>query len=164
MKGAIVQIDATPFRQYYEAHYGQPIGKRAKKVRCKSLTLPFISIFCDAKFIMGLASIFQAAEEGATEETEKKSRAVLRKLESRKADAKMDPHVEDQFPTGRLYAILSSRPGQSGRADGYILEGRELDFYRGFSNPNPIEMAFILNIADLLSSFIFVHFSTPWHH
>ena len=26
-------------------------------------------------------------------------------------------------------ACISSRPGQSGRCDGYILEGRELEFY-----------------------------------
>ena len=26
-------------------------------------------------------------------------------------------------------ACVSSRPGQSGRCDGYILEGRELEFY-----------------------------------
>ena len=26
-----------------------------------------------------------------------------------------------------MYAVISSRPGQSGRADGYILEGRELE-------------------------------------
>jgi len=29
----------------------------------------------------------------------------------------------------RVLAKLSSRPGQSGRADGYILEGKELEFY-----------------------------------
>jgi small subunit ribosomal protein S8e len=28
-----------------------------------------------------------------------------------------------------LLACISSRPGQSGRLDGYILEGKELDFY-----------------------------------
>ena len=31
--------------------------------------------------------------------------------------------------TGRVLACVSSRPGQSGRADGYILEGKELEFY-----------------------------------
>jgi len=41
----------------------------------------------------------------------------------------LNPLLEDQFNAGRLYAVLSSRPGQSGRADGYILEGPELDFY-----------------------------------
>lgn len=28
-----------------------------------------------------------------------------------------------------ILACISSRPGQSGRADGYILEGKELEFY-----------------------------------
>ena len=28
-----------------------------------------------------------------------------------------------------LTACLASRPGQCGRADGYILEGKELEFY-----------------------------------
>jgi small subunit ribosomal protein S8e len=43
------------------------------------------------------------------------------------ADAKIDPLLESQFAAGRLYAAISSRPGQSGRADGYVLEGRELE-------------------------------------
>jgi len=31
VKNAIVQVDATPFRQWYEAHYGVSVGK--KKIR-----------------------------------------------------------------------------------------------------------------------------------
>merc|ERR1719434_518017 len=31
VKNAIVQVDATPFRQWYEAHYGVPVGKKKKK-------------------------------------------------------------------------------------------------------------------------------------
>ena len=42
-------------------------------------------------------------------------------------DAKIDPMLESQFAAGRLYAAISSRPGQSGRGDGYILEGKELE-------------------------------------
>jgi hypothetical protein len=42
-------------------------------------------------------------------------------------DAKIDPLLESQFAAGRLYATITSRPGQSGRADGYILEGKELE-------------------------------------
>jgi hypothetical protein len=42
-------------------------------------------------------------------------------------EAKIDPLLESQFGAGRLYATISSRPGQSGRADGYILEGKELE-------------------------------------
>ncbi len=29
-----------------------------------------------------------------------------------------------------LAACVSSRPGQSGRCDGYIIEGKELEFYQ----------------------------------
>lgn len=43
------------------------------------------------------------------------------------SEAKIDPLLESQFGAGRLYAAISSRPGQSGRADGYILEGKELE-------------------------------------
>lgn len=45
----------------------------------------------------------------------------------RAADAKLDLLLEQQFVAGRLYAAISSRPGQCGRADGYILEGKELE-------------------------------------
>merc|ERR1712146_461727 len=31
VKNAIVQVDATPFRQWYEAHYGATLGKKKKK-------------------------------------------------------------------------------------------------------------------------------------
>ena len=41
----------------------------------------------------------------------------------------VDPLLEEQFQTGRILAAISSRPGQVGRADGYILEGKELEFY-----------------------------------
>lgn len=47
--------------------------------------------------------------------------------ESRWSDAKIDNLLEAQFGAGRLYAAISSRPGQVGRADGYILEGKELE-------------------------------------
>lgn len=42
---------------------------------------------------------------------------------------KVDPIMAEQFMTGRLYASIASRPGQCGRCDGYILEGKELEFY-----------------------------------
>ena len=37
--------------------------------------------------------------------------------------------LEDEFASGRVLAAISSRPGQCGRSDGYILEGKELEFY-----------------------------------
>jgi hypothetical protein len=57
----------------------------------------------------------------------KQSSHVQRILEERKKDAKIDPLLEQQFKAGRLLAAITSRPGQSGRADGHILEGKELD-------------------------------------
>ncbi|KAG1788053.1 ribosomal protein S8e/ribosomal biogenesis NSA2 [Suillus fuscotomentosus] len=99
VKGAIIQIDATPFRQWYESHYAQPISKKG------------------------------AAAKTATAEEEKKSNHLQRIIAERKQNAKIDPLLESQFAAGRLYACISSRPGQSGRSDGYILEGKELEFY-----------------------------------
>lgn len=100
VKSAIIQIDATPFRMAYEKHYGQPVTRRR---------VP--------------------GQQAAAPEEEKHSNHVERKLNARRKDAKIDPLVEQQFGAGRLYAAISSRPGQSGRADGYILEGEELEFY-----------------------------------
>ena len=47
---------------------------------------------------------------------------MLRKLEKRQNDRKLDAHIEEQFGSGRLLACISSRPGQCGRADGYVGE------------------------------------------
>ncbi|CAH1452920.1 40S ribosomal protein S8-2 [Lactuca sativa] len=108
VKSAIVQVDAAPFKQWYLQHYGVDIGRKKKTA----------------------ATTKKDTEEGegATEEA-KKSNHVQRKIEKRQEERKLDPHVEEQFSSGRLYACISSRPGQCGRADGYILEGKELEFY-----------------------------------
>ncbi len=96
-----MQIDAAPFRTWYEAHYGSNIGRRRQ-------------------------------QGGAAAEADKKvSKSVQEKREERlKASGKIDTALEKQFEAGRLFAIVSSRPGQSGRVDGYILEGDELAFYQ----------------------------------
>ena len=47
-----------------------------------------------------------------------------------KKQGKVEAALEKQFEAGRLYAVIASRPGQSGRVDGYILEGEELAFYQ----------------------------------
>ncbi|KAF4691796.1 40S ribosomal protein [Perkinsus olseni] len=95
VKNTIVQIDAAPFKQWYEQHFGIELSKKGAEV---------------------------------VEETGK-SNSVVAKLKARRADRYLDPAVEEQFAAGRLLACISSRPGQSGRADGYILEGEELAFY-----------------------------------
>lgn len=60
----------------------------------------------------------------------KRSRHVLAHLKRNAAGRVIDAKVAEQFNSGRLLAAISSRPGQSGRADGYILEGAELAFYQ----------------------------------
>lgn len=54
---------------------------------------------------------------------------MKRKLAKHTKGRHLAANLEDQFTTGRLYACIASRPGQCGRADGYILEGPELEFY-----------------------------------
>ncbi|KAI9791810.1 MAG: ribosomal protein S8A [Peltula sp. TS41687] len=103
-KSAVVQVDAAPFRQWYEAHYGQTLGRKRQQ-----------------KTVVGQ----EPAEE------QKKSKKLERKLAARyQAGGKIEAALERQFEAGRLYAVVSSRPGQSGRVDGYILEGEELAFYQ----------------------------------
>lgn len=75
------------------------------------------------------AAAAAAAGEGAAEEPKKASERQALRYAANAEHAKVDTLLDDQFSTGRLYAILTSRPGQSGRADGYILEGKELEFY-----------------------------------
>ena len=53
------------------------------------------------------------------------------KLAQRQKNRTLEQAIDDQMASGRLLACISSRPGQSGRCDGYILEGKELlDFYQ----------------------------------
>lgn len=101
VKNCIVQIDSAPFKQWYEQHYGVKIGvkKTAKKA---------------------------AAEDAGDKKT---SNHVARKVSERQKTRSLDPALDEQFASGRLLACISSRPGQSGRSDGYILEGKELEFY-----------------------------------
>merc|ERR1712086_846908 len=66
----------------------------------------------------------------ADAEVEKRSGHVVAHQKHRNRNQKIDAVLEDQFQSGRLLASISSRPGQSGRADGYVLEGEELTFYK----------------------------------
>merc|ERR1712190_627019 len=93
VKGAVVTIDATPFRQFYENHYSKALGRKAN-----------------------------------WEPTEEEKAAISRAENCGKKTA-VDADLNNQFLQGKLLAKISSRPDQSGRADGYILEGKELEFY-----------------------------------
>merc|ERR1740117_1114888 len=102
LKNAVIQIDGAPFKQWYLRKYGVDLGRKLKG---------------------------KAAEEEKKVE-EKKSRHVIAKQKGRARVQKLDPLIEEQFQSGRLLACIASRPGQSGRCDGYILEGDELAFYK----------------------------------
>jgi small subunit ribosomal protein S8e len=94
VKNAVIAIDATPFKTWYENQYGVHLGKKK-----------------------------------ATDEETTVSKNAKRRHKKNAKLQKLDPRLEEQFMSGRLYACISSRPGQSGRCDGYILEGKELEFY-----------------------------------
>ena len=101
VKNSIVQVDATPFKKFYAEHYDVELGKKKQK----------------------------EVEAAAAATETKKSKHVLATLKKRQAARVLEQHVSEQFAAGRLLAVVGSRPGQSGRADGYILEGKELEFY-----------------------------------
>jgi len=105
VKNAIVQIDATPFRQWYEAHYGTVVGKKHLKKKA------------------------EGEEKTEAEPKKKVSKSVEKKVASRQEAKVLDPNLNSQFDTGRLLACVASRPGQCGRCDGFVLEGKELEFY-----------------------------------
>uniref|UniRef100_A0A183BZ42 40S ribosomal protein S8 n=1 Tax=Globodera pallida TaxID=36090 RepID=A0A183BZ42_GLOPA len=104
VKGMIVAIDAIPFRQWYEAHYALPLARK----KGQKLT---------------------EEEEARIGGAQKRSKSTLKKYSERQKTAGVELHVLEQFQAGRILACISSRPGQSGRCDGYILEGKELEFY-----------------------------------
>ena len=99
VKNAIVLVDSNPFRQWYLKHYDHELNPKK-----------------------------QEESDKARAET-KRSGHVKANLRARGTGRVLDQRVADQFKSGRLYACISSRPGQSGRCDGYILEGKELEFY-----------------------------------
>lgn len=73
VKNAIVVIDATPFRQWYEAHYLLPLARKK-----------------DTK-----------ADENDVL-TKKRSKSALKKYLLRQKTAALDPALEEQFSAGRL--------------------------------------------------------------
>lgn len=113
VKNTIVQVDATAFKKFYQEHYDIELGKKKQEKTAAPATTE------------------EKKEEkpAAPEEKKKQSRHILAVLKKRQSTRVLDPNVAEQFTAGRLLACLASRPGQSGRADGYILEGKELDFY-----------------------------------
>lgn len=103
VKNTIVVIDATSFKQWYITRYGIDLGKKKHS---------------------------KDGEEEINEALVNVGEMTKKKRATRAAQQKLDPAIEEQFASGRLLACISSRPGQIGRADGYLLEGPELQFYK----------------------------------
>merc|ERR1712232_122685 len=99
VKNAIVFIDATPFRQWYLKKYDVELNKK------------------------------KLEESNKLRADTKRSGHVKAKLAGKGKYRKLEPRLAEQFNSGHVMAAISSRPGQCGRIDGYILEGKELEFY-----------------------------------
>merc|ERR1712107_748044 len=76
VKNAIVVIDATPFRQWYEAHYALPLGHKKNQ----KLT---------------------EAEEAVI--NKKRSNKTKKKFKERQKEAKVEAGLEDEFASGRVW-------------------------------------------------------------
>jgi len=103
VKGAVVLVDAHPFKEWYENYYGVKIGSKKGS---------------------------SAAAVTSESDADKKSDHVKRKIASRQKNRTLESALDYQFSSGRLLAKITSRPGQCGRCDGQILEGAELAFYQ----------------------------------
>jgi len=100
VKNCIITIDATPFKNWFNEKYGILLGVKG-----------------------------QPKSEQNVINYGDRSKRGKKLLNQRNKDNTVEPNVRQQFLSGRLLACVSSRPGQSGRCDGYILEGEELEFY-----------------------------------
>ena len=100
VKNTIVAIDPTPFKYYRYIHY-------------------------DDKRIARLPEIVDPERKKKLEEKREK----LKKKHPFAEQLDKLHHIFDLMNKGKLYACITSRPGQSGRSDGYLLEGKELEFY-----------------------------------
>jgi len=130
VKGAIVQIDSTPFRNWYERHYGIFLGKVRKATEAKKKKETAVATKSTKKKD---DKKDDKKEEKKEEKKEPKKKAIskerLKRWAKRSKTRELEKAMEHQFKIGRLFARISSRPGQIGHADGYILEGAELQFY-----------------------------------
>lgn len=100
VKGAIVAVDPTPFKYFWTIHYNE------KKI-----------------------TRMPAIEDPAR--TEKLRKKEQKNKQDHAFSGSLDKlsHFFELMNKGRLYACVTSRPGQTGRCDGYLLEGKELEFY-----------------------------------
>lgn len=114
VKNCVVAIDASPFKNWYAKHYGIDFDAERKNKTADS-----------AKAKKGKGHIAAAKFDV------KKASPRLQVLWiKRRANHKIERAIADELREGRVLARLTSRPGQTGRADGILLEGAELQFYQ----------------------------------
>lgn len=82
VKNAIVVIDATPFRQWYESHYVLPLGRKRNPKHAQK---------DDENDVLN----------------KKRSDKVMKKYLERQKYAKVDQALEDQFISGRILGELN---------------------------------------------------------
>ena len=100
VKNCIVAIDPTPFKYYWYIHY-------------------------DDNKITRMPEISDPDRKKRLEDKRNK----LKKTHPYKDQLDKLGRFFELLNKGRLYACITSRPGQVGKADGYLLEGKELEFY-----------------------------------
>lgn len=81
VKNAIIVIDATPFRQWYESHYILPLGRKRETKKTAEV---------DENDVLN----------------KKRSRKTLSKYLDRQKFAKVEQALEEQFASGRLLGEL----------------------------------------------------------
>jgi small subunit ribosomal protein S8e len=100
VKNCIVSVDSTPFKFYWYIKYTDVKVNRLPE-------------FKDPKL---------------KEKLDKKKNLRQKEHPKKEYLDKLN-HFFDLLNKGKLYACITSRPGQVGKADGYLLEGKELEFY-----------------------------------
>lgn len=145
VKSGIIQVDAAPFRLWYESYYGVSLGGKQKKAVLTKKEKKALTAAKAAKKDAAAKDAKAAPAEGAKDtkeapkdakkakeapkEGKRTTKSALLKYRKRAAKRAVEPVFEEQFSSGYLLAAISSRPGQTGRIDGYLLEGKELEFY-----------------------------------
>ena len=100
VKNCIVSVDSTPFKYYWYINFTE-----AKVNRLPEMKEPKLKEKLDQK--------------KNKRQKEHPNKQNLDKLN----------RFFELLNKGKLYACITSRPGQVGKADGYLLEGKELEFY-----------------------------------
>merc|ERR1711862_813552 len=107
-KGTIIFIDATPFSQYVQGHY---FGKYNTQKEDK------------------IDWTWETKEDNKDFKLDKNKRDTAATAKFRRINTTIEQALQLALNKGSVLAKITSRPGQCGRADGVILEGKELEFY-----------------------------------